>query len=392
MKQYIIPVYLCLMTFAGCAGKSHGHNHDHDDHGHTCDHTHEHAEASDPAEHADEIIFTPEQAEAVGLQTETVMPGRFHHTVKINGQLRTLPGREITLAATASGILSFADPSISEGMDVHSGETIATVAAGSLPEGDPVVKAKIAYGTALKEFRRAEDLNKAGVLSDREFEQAKATFETAKVIYEAQAGKHSSSGLRITSPISGFIRAKLAGQGEYVSTGQAIAIIAQSEQLQLHADMPAKHYRQLGRFHSANFKIAGTDTLYKLAQMNGGMIAAGKATGQSSAFIPLTFEFDNIDDLLPGVWAEVYLLFNPFEALSVPVAALTEESGLYFVYLRIDEEGYRRQEVKIGVTDGERVVAVEGLNAGDEVVTRGAFQVKMAANAGVIPEGHAHSH
>ena len=43
-----------------------------------------------------------------------------------------------------------------------------------------------------------------------------------------------------------------------------------------------------------------------------------------------------------------------------------------------------------GQDDGVRIEIVRGLSAGDEVVTHGAYQVKLAAASTVIPEGHHH--
>jgi hypothetical protein len=34
--------------------------------------------------------------------------------------------------------------------------------------------------------------------------------------------------------------------------------------------------------------------------------------------------------------------------LSLPRTALTEEQGLFFAYLQLDEEGYKKQEVTLG--------------------------------------------
>ena len=34
--------------------------------------------------------------------------------------------------------------------------------------------------------------------------------------------------------------------------------------------------------------------------------------------------------------------------LSLPRTALTEEQGIFFIYLQLDEEGYKKQEVTIG--------------------------------------------
>ena len=43
------------------------------------------------------------------------------------------------------------------------------------------------------------------------------------------------------------------------------------------------------------------------------------------------------------------------DVLALPVTALTEEQGLYFVYLQLDEEGYKKQEVTLGASDGKEV-------------------------------------
>ena len=47
--------------------------------------------------------------------------------------------------------------------------------------------------------------------------------------------------------------------------------------------------------------------------------------------------------------------------LALPVTALTEEQGLYFVYLQLDEEGYKKQEVTLGASNGKKVQILTGL-------------------------------
>ena len=74
----------------------------------------------------------------------------------------------------------------------------------------------------------------------------------------------------------------------------------------------------------------------------------------------------------------------------MPVSAITEEQGLYFVYIKIDDEHYIKQEVTLGETDGARVLILSGLEDGDKVVTNGVYQVKLAATTSAIPEGHVH--
>ena len=77
--------------------------------------------------------------------------------------------------------------------------------------------------------------------------------------------------------------------------------------------------------------------------------------------------------------------------LAVPRKAVVEEQGLFFVFVQLDEECYRKQEGKIGAQDGLRVEVLSGLKAGDQVVVEGAFQVKLAGASSAIP-AHSHNH
>jgi len=123
------------------------------------------------------------------------------------------------------------------------------------------------------------------------------------------------------------------------------------------------------------------------------LLSVGKSGNGQSVFIPVTFEFDNTGDFLSGSFAEIYLLSSALpNCISVPVSALSEEQGLYFVYIQLDEEVYLKREVKLGQNNGERVQILSGLKIGDNVVKQGVMQLKLAANANVIPEGHSHSH
>ena len=57
--------------------------------------------------------------------------------------------------------------------------------------------------------------------------------------------------------------------------------------------------------------------------------------------------------MLPGAFVEVWLLSDGREGvISVPLSALTEEQGVKFVYVQMDDECYRKQEVKTGLDDG----------------------------------------
>ncbi|MDR1332743.1 MAG: efflux RND transporter periplasmic adaptor subunit, partial [Tannerella sp.] len=320
-------------------------------------------------------------------------PGVFSHVIKTSGQIQATQGDEITLTATSSGIVSFINQSLTDGVSVRAGEAIVAVSAKFLQDGDRSAVAEINYETELKAYRRAEELAKDEIISAKEFEQIRRRYETAKTAYEAQSANMTARGVTVKTPVGGFVKNRLVGQGEYVSVGQPVVTISQNRRLQLRADVSEKHYRTLESIRTAHFKTAYDDTLYKIQEMNGRLLSFGKSSGESSYYIPVTFEFDNTGNVLPGAFVEVYLLSAPQnDVISVPVPAITEEQGLYFVYLQLGDEVYEKREVVPGPDNGERIRIVSGLQSGDKVVVKGAYRVRQAAGAGVVPEGHSHSH
>ena len=334
------------------------------------------------------ITFTAAQAGAAGLQTVRMAAGTFSRVIKTGGQVLPAQGDEVTVVATAEGLLTFLHPSLTDGASVRAGEALASVSAKNLPEGDPIAKTKITYETALKDYRRAEELVKDRIISIKEFEQTRLRYENARTAYDAQAAQYISGGVKLVSPVSGFVKRRYAGQGDYVTVGQPVALVAQNRRLLLRAEAPERYLRDIPDIRSAYFKTAYSDTLYKLPELHGQLRSFGKEAGW---YIPVVFEFDNTGNLLPGAFAEVYLLFAPQDnVLSIPLTAITEEQGSYFVYLQLSADTYRKQPVTTGASDGERVQVLSGLQPGDIVVTQGAYQVKLAALASPLPAGHSH--
>ena len=82
---------------------------------------------------------------------------------------------------------------------------------------------------------------------------------------------------------------------------------------------------------------------------------------------------------------------EPRAALTVPAAAIIDDSGMSVVFVQIDGEAFERRVVRTGLREQGQVEIMSGLKAGEHVVTRGAWSVKLAASSGSIPaHGHAH--
>ncbi len=379
----------------GIEAHDHDHEgHDHENEGHSatkeCE-GHNHGSEASESEHSDEIILPKAKAEAAGVKVSTIEPGTFEQVIKTSGQVLAAQGDESVAVATVAGVVSF-HGKVTEGMSVGKGSTLLTISSSNIADGDPVQRARIAYEISKKEYERMKALVKNKIVSDKDFAQAEQNYENARISYEALAKGNTKGGQAISSPIGGYVKNILVKEGDYVTIGQPLVSVTQNRRLFLRAEVSEKYYPYLRTIGSANFKTPYDNKVYALKELSGRLLSFGKSAGDNSFYVPVTFEFDNKGDIIPGSFVEVYLLSTPMEnVISLPRTALTEEQGLFFVYLQLDEEGYKKQEVTLGADNGQSVQILTGVKAGDPVVVNGAYQVKLASASNAIP-AHSHEH
>ena len=379
----------------GTEAHDHDHEgHDHENEGHSatkeCE-GHNHGSEASESEHSDEIILPKAKAEAAGVKVSTIEPGTFEQVIKTSGQVLAAQGDESVAVATVAGVVSF-HGKVTEGMSVGKGSTLLTISSSNIADGDPVQRARIAYEISKKEYERMKALVKNKIVSDKDFAQAEQNYENARISYEALAKGNTKGGQAISSPIGGYVKNILVKEGDYVSIGQPLVSVTQNRRLFLRAEVSEKYYPYLRTIGSANCKTPYDNKVYALKELSGRLLSFGKSAGDNSFYVPVTFEFDNKGDIIPGSFVEVYLLSTPMEnVISLPRTALTEEQGLFFVYLQLDEEGYKKQEVTLGADNGQSVQILTGVKAGDPVVVNGAYQVKLASASNAIP-AHSHEH
>ena len=230
------------------------------------------------------------------------------------------------------------------------------------------------------------------IISQSQFEALRGQYEQARLAYEAQAADHSAGGVAVKAPSAGYVKQLLVRPGDYVTVGQPLVVLTSTRRLRLRAEVPERHLHRLASVRTARFLTPYDGRTYALDSLGGRLAARGRATG-GSPYVPVTFEFDNRGSFVAGTAVEVWLVGAERPGvLSVPRSALTEEQGLYYVYIKVAPDAYRKQEVTPVADNGHRVAVASGLHGGEEVVAEGAVAVKLAALSGAVPEGHNHQH
>lgn len=347
------------------------------------------------AANGEEISYLKNQAWSIDFANAPVKREAFRQVFKTSGRILSAPGDETILTAKSSGTVLFTGNKSIIGSAVKSGEQLFTVSGGGLTQGNPDIifkDAQVRYEQAKADFERAEILVKDQIISEKDFLQAKAAFETASNSYQVIAKNYSNTGQKVSSTLNGFVKNILVREGQFVEAGTPLAVISKNQKLILQAEVSQKYFQLLPSFTAANFRMAGDDRIFDTETMNGKVISFGKSANTNAAFVPISFEIDNIGHLIPGAITEVFLKSSTLpDALTIPVQALMEEMGTYFVYIQTGGETFLKQEVQLGGNDGMKVQVLSGLKEGERVVTKGAYSIKLATSSGAIPE-HGHTH
>lgn len=404
MKTKHFFFLLASLSLLAC-GSPHGesaHDHDHEAEGHDHESEPAHEHEGEMHDHAQEkrdgnlIGFPAAQAARLDFAVATVTPGDFSQVIATSGQIQSAQGDEANIVATAGGTVSFPGKRIIEGASVSAGETLMTVRSDDLPGDNLSARYKdvrAALEKARADYERAEDLAKDKIVSQKDLRESRLAYEQARNAFESVARNYSGSGQRIVSPIGGFLKSVSVKEGDYVTAGQPVAVVSQNRRLVLRADVSQKYFDRLRDIVSANFRTSYDNRVYDIAELNGRLVSAARAADNSQFFVPVYFEFDNRGDVVSGSLVEVYLKTAPLrDVIAVPVTALTEEQGVYYVYVQHGPDTYLKRQVRTGLTDGRRVQITEGLHAGEKVVTRGANYVKLASISHAAPAAHSHSH
>lgn len=381
---------IILMALAAVMLPSCGH---HGEHHHEHEHEEEAEEAHEHHHSTDEIVLPRAKAEAIGIAVERVEAGTFHGVIHTSGKVLSASCDESTVVATISGRVGYSDH-ISEGMKVKGGTPLFTITSADMQvaDGDPVQRARIDFEKAERDYQRARLLIEDKIISEKDLAVAKAEYEAAHLTFTSVQKTRSAGGLVVPAPRGGYVKQCLVNAGDYVEAGQPLAVITQNQHLYLRAEVPERRYNELNRIRCAKFRTSYSKTLYDITDMGGHIQSYGRSAEVNNAYIPVIFEFNNTGDVVQGSYAEIYLITDDRpNVLTLPVTALTEEQGIYFVYVRIDDDGYRKQEVTLGESDGHRVEILTGLAGGEEVVVKGALQVKLASASNAIP-AHTHNH
>ncbi len=359
---------------------------------------------------AGQIAFLKEQSWTTDLATAIVGTRAMTPTLRTTGELRAMAGREARLTATAHGRLQLPAKPLVLGMAVTKGQVLATIvpklddASSRAPLQADLRAARAELNAAETELARQERLWAAGTIPEKQVAEARTRVEVAHARLEAAesrlgqfdvgaSGRGGAGAFQIRSPIAGSLVAIHVASGQSVEDGELLFTVVDLDRVWLHADVFEPDIAEAARATGATFRVDGYEEVFTIAPPDGRVVTLGQLVDEKTRTVPLIFELANPERKLRiGSFATVFIATGaPTDMLAIPEAAVVRDAGRPVAYVQVDGEAFERRVLDLGIRAGGWVEVRAGIVAGERVVVRGAYDVKLAASGGAVPE-HSHAH
>lgn len=191
-----------------------------------------------------------------------------------------------------------------------------------------------------------------------------------------RAGK-ASRRLPLRSPVSGVVTELGVREGSSVTPETVIADFSASRAVWIEAQLFPAQRLSLGRTMAARFTLPGVSGREWRAD-SGSVVPVADAMTQTLA---VRFPIDNADDLPLGTVLDAEIEGTPRSGvLLVPASAVIRTAQGDRVLVAQGKNRFLPTTVALGQRYGEEVEIVDGLAAGDRIVTSGQFLLDAEAN------------
>lgn len=227
---------------------------------------------------------------------------------------------------------------------------------------------------AQKQVKRLEPLVKKGAASESTLDEWRREKLTAEARIKAIRSRIDQRILR--APYDGVLGLRNVSVGALAQPGTLITTIDDDLKMKLDFAVPEVFLKTL----KPGIVIKATTEAFPGETFNGTVSSVDSRIDPVTRSIKARALIDNKDGRLkPGLLMQVTLQKNPREALVVPEEALIANGPDNFVMVVQEEDGNMtaaRKKVELGTRQFGKAEILNGLEAGDKVITHGTLKVR----------------
>jgi len=322
------------------------------------------------------------ETSAAATTPETMLVGPENVTVVRAEQIRTgpaisgslTPEKSATIRAEMSG--SVVQTYAEAGQRVTAGQQLAQLDASVLRDQQisaqgAVTTAQSAYDIAQRELSRAQTLEKAGAIAERDVEQARNAVVASRGQLSTARAQLANINKQldkasVQAPFSGVVSARSVNAGDVVTPGTALYTVVDPGSMQLEASVPADALGDVRVGMPVDFTVTG----YPSRHFTGRITRVNPTADPTTRQVKILASIPNAGNtLVGGLFAEGRVSSEAHTAPMVPIAAV-DERGLRPTVVRLKNGKVEKVEVALGIRDqaAETVEITSGLVPGDTVL------------------------
>jgi membrane fusion protein, heavy metal efflux system len=353
------------------------------------------------------IRFLKEQQWSLDFGTAVVAEGRVRDSLRVPARATPRPGGAADVLAPIDGRLTWTDDS-PVGVPVTKGQALARMMPPPTASADQPqlqrarAEAQSAVALATRDRERAERLTQAGAAPAKRLDEARTAEEQAKARLAAADASLSqfnasrsgtaadvATAFTVRSPLAGVIASREATAGANVAAGTRLFTIVDIRHLNVVGEVPEAEVPRARLAEAGEIDVPGET----------GRVPVGRPVSIAGVLDPATrtlaimFALDNrTRRLAAGETTSLYLLMAETAVHPVvPAEAIVDDAGRPIVFVQREGETFERRAVTIGARSGDRVQILDGVKAGERIVTKGAYLVRLASLSTSVPaHGHVH--
>jgi len=346
---------------------------------------------------AGQVKLTPEEVERGEIVVHPVTRGEFR--VHRDFPATVVPNHHATAQITALVRGRVIDVYADYGQQVKAGQALALLYSGDLGMAQSAYLSSGAkLYVATKAYERAKLLLKEKVIGLAELQRRQGQMlsmqaerreaqnrlrllgMTDEQIEQLDRDHTIRSHVPITAPFDSRVIQRNITKGEVVEVTEKLFTVADLSEVWVLANVPEKDIP----FIRSSERTDGEQVVevrlnaYPDEVFHGTVTYVGDVLDVATRTMNLRVEVPNPDrKLKPEMYATVRV-YSPLErdVLTVPETAVQRDRHKQFVFVRRDEETFEARDIKLGVSNGERVTVLDGLDQGEQVVVNGGFILK----------------
>jgi RND family efflux transporter MFP subunit len=320
---------------------------------------------------------------------------------------------QLTLGAPTGGRF-FHNPklAVAEGLRIKKGDVLGSIA--PTVAGDDfsrlqsaVEEARLAKEQTEREIERVEPLVKQNLLPERRLVELRNDLESHTARLKSAGGRlgrvvapGGEGGLTIKSTLEGVVSQVLVPNGEPVEAGAPLVRIGGTDHLWIRARFVAKPAStlldakptavRLPSGEQIDLEKSGARFLSSLPVVDPASRVATWIVDVAPPGRDATASEKSPPNLRPGSSVVLSVRFGePKTLLAVPREAVVEINTRPYVFVQTDGEHFEKRPVTLGQADGPWVHIASGVAKGERIVTKGGFDIHLAALMGTV-ESHRH--